>query len=394
MDLYRPAFDLLHAGGDRDVASEVGAVLAQHRSRAASHALEVVSRELVAPLEDFLSTLGGREASGPRASAGLGEAALRDAVAADVDDDAPRLVYADWLTERGDPLGEFIVLQCQLEKEPDPKKRAKLRSRVGSILLRYKALWLGDLGKVITNVEFRRGFLTSLAIGPNHVASADEWRRLASDPRLRTVESIEPGRGNKRNFATFVGSPEAMNLRVLHHVGAVESRAIAEGPPRRIRTLVVSKVPATKLLQELFTARGLPELARIEAGAVVADTFAKLRAQVERRPLPSLREVAASSRGTPTDLQASMGDLLAMPLEKITFRMRGPGLAFVVTGAPGARALDVTVDRPAGLYGPAAFLGFARGGFERVRVRVEEGVDTNLSVLREALPDATFEDAR
>ncbi len=30
------------------------------------------------------------------------------------DDDAPRLIYADWLDERGDPRGEFIRVQCAL----------------------------------------------------------------------------------------------------------------------------------------------------------------------------------------------------------------------------------------------------------------------------------------
>ncbi|MDX2010616.1 MAG: TIGR02996 domain-containing protein [Myxococcaceae bacterium] len=29
-------------------------------------------------------------------------------------DDAPRLVYADWLSEQDDPRGEFIVVQCRL----------------------------------------------------------------------------------------------------------------------------------------------------------------------------------------------------------------------------------------------------------------------------------------
>jgi carbon storage regulator len=35
------------------------------------------------------------------------------AIAAGPDDEATRLVYADWLEERGDPLGEFLRLQCQ-----------------------------------------------------------------------------------------------------------------------------------------------------------------------------------------------------------------------------------------------------------------------------------------
>ena len=30
------------------------------------------------------------------------------------DDDAPRLVYADYLDERGEPLGEFIRIGCEL----------------------------------------------------------------------------------------------------------------------------------------------------------------------------------------------------------------------------------------------------------------------------------------
>jgi uncharacterized protein (TIGR02996 family) len=42
-------------------------------------------------------------------------AAFLQAILADPDDDAPRLVDADWLDERGDPArGEFIRVQCQL----------------------------------------------------------------------------------------------------------------------------------------------------------------------------------------------------------------------------------------------------------------------------------------
>ena len=42
------------------------------------------------------------------------ERGLRTAIFANPDDDAPRLVYADWLLERGDPRGEFIQIQCKL----------------------------------------------------------------------------------------------------------------------------------------------------------------------------------------------------------------------------------------------------------------------------------------
>jgi len=40
-------------------------------------------------------------------------------IAAAPDDDAPRLVYADWLEERGDPRGEFLRLECRLRALPE-----------------------------------------------------------------------------------------------------------------------------------------------------------------------------------------------------------------------------------------------------------------------------------
>ncbi len=36
------------------------------------------------------------------------------AILAEPDDDVPRLIYADWLQERGEPRGDFIRLQCAM----------------------------------------------------------------------------------------------------------------------------------------------------------------------------------------------------------------------------------------------------------------------------------------
>lgn len=42
-------------------------------------------------------------------------------ILADPLDDAPRLVLADWLMERDDPLGEFIRVQCELARVPESR---------------------------------------------------------------------------------------------------------------------------------------------------------------------------------------------------------------------------------------------------------------------------------
>jgi uncharacterized protein (TIGR02996 family) len=76
------------------------------------------------------------------------------------DDDQARLVYADWLEERGDPRAEFLRIQCALKNDPVDKKllarqtklRGKIRpewlSIVGDTLARFaplqEAVWNSD----------------------------------------------------------------------------------------------------------------------------------------------------------------------------------------------------------------------------------------------------------
>ena len=55
------------------------------------------------------------------------------------DDDAPRLLLADWLEEQGDPRGEFIRLQLAPEDESRPaSERRALRARESELLERHE----------------------------------------------------------------------------------------------------------------------------------------------------------------------------------------------------------------------------------------------------------------
>ena len=44
------------------------------------------------------------------------EAAFLATICERPDDDGPRLIFADYLDERGDPLGSFIRIQCALAR--------------------------------------------------------------------------------------------------------------------------------------------------------------------------------------------------------------------------------------------------------------------------------------
>jgi uncharacterized protein (TIGR02996 family) len=60
------------------------------------------------------------------------------------DDDAPRLRYADWLADNGDPCrAEFIRVQCQLaEGALSPECAEALREREEKLLKENEARWL------------------------------------------------------------------------------------------------------------------------------------------------------------------------------------------------------------------------------------------------------------
>lgn len=72
----------------------------------------------------------------------------------------PRLVFADWLEERGDPRGEFIRLQCELETlDEDDPTRAEHESRCQLLLAMHKQAWVGELPKMVRDFRFKRGFV-------------------------------------------------------------------------------------------------------------------------------------------------------------------------------------------------------------------------------------------
>lgn len=78
------------------------------------------------------------------------EQSFLDAIARAPTDDAPRLVYADWLLDRGDLRGELIQLQIT---RPDD-------SRVKELLAEHQEEWFGLPWDERVRFVFDRGFPT------------------------------------------------------------------------------------------------------------------------------------------------------------------------------------------------------------------------------------------
>jgi uncharacterized protein (TIGR02996 family) len=98
------------------------------------------------------------------------------AVRAALDDDQPRLVYADWLLERGDLRGELIQVQCRLAS-PRPRGKRALRERERELLAQLKEPkpdWASAWPPA-----YARGFATRVHVRDLQTlhARADEIRR-------------------------------------------------------------------------------------------------------------------------------------------------------------------------------------------------------------------------
>jgi uncharacterized protein (TIGR02996 family) len=126
----------------------------------------------------------------------MSEQALIAAIHAHPLDDAPRLVYADWLDEAGRPdRAEFIRVQCELALLPayDPRAAA-LSTREAELLAAGRKDWLRPLGRSKSDVLFWRGFPvpTLSGLDAEHLLRVTE-KRLRAAPLWRYSYSTTGG---------------------------------------------------------------------------------------------------------------------------------------------------------------------------------------------------------
>lgn len=95
-----------------------------------------------------------------------------------------RLVFADWLQDRGDPRGDVIALA---ERE---QISLTDRTRIRKLTRDHGMQWLGPLAGIVdaSLCRFERGFPSELAVSP--ATQALELEALVGEVRLATVRSL------------------------------------------------------------------------------------------------------------------------------------------------------------------------------------------------------------
>ncbi|NMO18076.1 TIGR02996 domain-containing protein [Pyxidicoccus fallax] len=171
-------------------------------------------------------------------------------VYADPEDVAARLVLADHLQEHGDPLGEFIMLQCALQED---------RERIARLLAEYGRLWASVLGPPVerARTEFARGF-------PVAVRLVRLWPRLLPEPsvRWRTVRELDLGGAPLPGLAQWLSHLNLGGVTTLKWVTPALARELAAWG-LGVRRLILPG-PASEGMPDLFTELArLPRLTRL-----------------------------------------------------------------------------------------------------------------------------------
>src|SRR5262245_34046347 len=114
---------------------------------------------------------------------------LLQAILEDPDDNSVRLIYADYLEERGDSRAEFIRVQVQLSlKENRDDAWQHLQSRQDELLAAHREQWTQELQPFDSEkveIRFARGFPEEMTVTDGTVKDLEVLKRAAG---LRKLE--------------------------------------------------------------------------------------------------------------------------------------------------------------------------------------------------------------
>lgn len=204
----------------------------------------------------------------PSSPAAMDEQAFIAEALAAPDDDAPRLVWADWLEEHGDPRAELIRTQCELAKIPGRGWRKTELEDVETRLLRdhYEA-WVRPLRKLgATSVELRRGFVEQLELSAADLlsnvdaifaaaplvrglklSSANGYmRQLANLPQLERIEQLDL-RFNRLGDVGVTVLTDSSHIHGLRHLQLAGNNLSERGVLQLSSTMRLAKLVSLEL---------------------------------------------------------------------------------------------------------------------------------------------------
>lgn len=183
---------------------------------------------------------------------------LLAAIIAHPDEDTPRLMYADWLQENGQPeRAEFIRIQC------DPTADEAAEDRAAELEERHRGRWLAGLPQFRSaRWEFRRGFPEYLDVAGDFFL--ERYEAFARVPWLRFLTLQDVDNSVARDFLNRPWPPQWVEIELQDNWGSYSdiqydatptAIALANCPQvRRLRRLRLWAYTYTATARQAFDA--------------------------------------------------------------------------------------------------------------------------------------------
>jgi uncharacterized protein (TIGR02996 family) len=203
------------------------------------------------------------------------EAALLQAIADQPEADTPRLVYADWLDERGGEANraraEFIRLQIMLYRLAAETAESKAaRPRAAELLNRFATEW-GFPPRESNRYDVRRGFIDEwyLQLSRGHAEIEAFVRCLSRFPITRVVLNANLLQPPMTSDSELIAQ---LDVPAIHKLRSMEIAAPAYGPALLEVLLSLRQAPALKSLtiagvtvEAAVSIASLPKLGSLES---------------------------------------------------------------------------------------------------------------------------------
>jgi uncharacterized protein (TIGR02996 family) len=156
---------------------------------------------------------------------------LLEAVLDAPDDDAPRLVYADALLDRGDPRGELIVAQLQLARERMVEaRRLELEAAAQKLVREHTARLGAAYAELNAGFMFRRGFVEQLTAPARALLGSAAFARLMTHEPVRELMLLEVDDDAAEEIAALPLMRRIVHLGCRGSLGARGAKVLAEAP--------------------------------------------------------------------------------------------------------------------------------------------------------------------
>lgn len=209
------------------------------------------------------------------------------------EDDVPRLIFSDWLEERGDPRGSLMRLQCELSSLPlDAPKRTSRQQKEQQLEKKVED-WLQPKPQWLSNWESRRGLWKVYADLHSHPDKWSLWVTAHWWPWMDSLRlRIWPQHFPQRISSFAILALNELDLRD-NTVGPREAQALANSP--HVRNLISLNLQRTGMNDEgIATLSRSPHLSRLRSLDLsynVNVTDAGISALMQSREWTDLREM-------------------------------------------------------------------------------------------------------